>query len=225
MVRDSIKDKKYFEEFIDYQNTRIKKFTDILNTLKTNKSDENKVIQCTIILAIFIKDKIVAMYSYGYSKDDIKTEFDKYIEYLLVTGIASYNEMVDFLSLAILLDCTAEQVEKFMSIKQFDDSLVLMLKNYLMEKKIVKFDAQLEYETDSEIFVQYLNSDCEEKEVLEYIENNWYESNSEAPWYDSHNNNNDIYVGYWCWVGAAVLKIKEVSLIVADCKYLPSDLL
>jgi len=74
--------------------------------------------------------------------------------------------------------------------------------------------------------IQEPNSKIAEKELKYFLEKEWYASFKGTPIYGLHKNVHDLYVGYWCFVAAAIVKIKGLDdSTFRDNKYYPKDLI
>ena len=118
MSREFYKDDRYFEDYIICQNKRIEKFTDTLN--KLGEGDSTKTAQCQRYLANFYRDLLSAKYSIGASSQEVQKFYMKYLEAVKYSTVADYAEMVDILSLAILLDVSIENIECVLKNTAFD---------------------------------------------------------------------------------------------------------
>lgn len=227
MIRDKIKSEKYFDEFIDYENSRIKKFSDVLKSI--DKSDSEKINQCQLYLSGFYKNKLAAMYSAGYEKDEIKNVFDLYVKSIPNNKVDSYADMIDLISLSILLDYSEEITIKIINDNKYDDSLINVLSNYIKSNNIDINGKELNFPEEYGVYIDILSNSDEESSISslqEFLNNEWYALNKDMSWYDSHNNRNNTYFGYWCWISAAVIKMKGLTVdCLTECKYLPIDLI
>lgn len=219
MSREIFQSDNYFEEYIEEQNERIEKFKNVLNDI--SRRDIQKIAQCERILANLYKDLFSASYSLGVSKDKLMEIFKLYIDSVLNSSISDYTEMVDILSLSIILDIDKGKIEPVLKNGDYDDGLVLSLKSYIIGDYHLS-DKKLLYTDYYSVFYLYLKGRKTVEEILNYLENDWYNASDEFAWYDSHNSSENIYVGYWCWLGAAVLKMKSASQIKG--KYIPLEI-
>lgn len=222
MIRDNLKDENYFKDYIAYQQIRIDKFEFVLKALNCN--DTEKIIKTKTYLAGLYKDLMAAKYSIGANKEEIKQCFIKYSEMLNAGKITAYSEMVDILALSIIFDLSADKINKVMQNNIYDDSFVILLKNRILNnnKQVNPQNNSIKYKYYT-TFYEFLNNKIKESEFADYIENKWYPESSDFPWYDAHNNKNNIYVGYWCWIGTALLKLKKCNK--TNIKYIPNDLI
>ncbi|MCH5249594.1 MAG: DUF1910 domain-containing protein [Lachnospiraceae bacterium] len=219
MNRDNYKSIDYFEKYLKNQKSKIAKFNGVLS--KIDENDADKIRQCKRILANFYMDLFTAEYSYGASKDELERTFSEYCNLVKESAVDSYSEMVDLLSISILLDWQ-ENVKWIKNNETFDDSLIKSLKAYLYgDGQINDASLDLKYPDYYKVFAEYLDGIKDAEELIQYVNKEWYSSSIDMSWYDSHLSKEDIYVGYWCWLAAAVLKIKECS--ISNEKYIPSD--
>ncbi|MEY8356764.1 PoNe immunity protein domain-containing protein [Lachnospiraceae bacterium 54-53] len=227
MSRDSLKSKEYFDNYISYEDHRITKFTDVLNKLPAEESE--KIRQCKQYLSTFYKNKLSAMYSAGYDKSSIKSIAEQYLTYSEQSGIGAYSDMVDALSLAIVFDFSPDMLKHTLENPMFDDALVLFLKGMIKNKPVYSGEVKLIYPEQYELFLEILSDSdlsAAEEKVVRFIEHQWYPLNKDMAWFDSHKNPNDVYSGYWCWLAAAIIKIKKMDKgKFVSCKYIPLDLL
>lgn len=215
MIRDTRKNDIYFEKYIAYQNDRIKKFT---NALK-NMPDKAGVKRCSRMLSDFIRDLFSAKYSIGASKDELKGIFKQYLSVVNECKIQEYSEYINAVAIAILLDVDLADVRKIAGKEIEMDDLLNKLFNFPSGK-----DKILKYPDYYQIFLDYLTDKIGNDEFNDYIKEKWYMSSADFAWYDSHKDNNDIYVGYWCWLAAACLKLKRIVNSKKNI-YIPYDLI
>ena len=221
MNRDSLRSKDYFNKYIEGQRVRIEKFKDALTKLDGN--NEAKVKQCKRILANLFRDIFVASYSNGLSKEELRSFFLEYCNFVKESSVDSYGEMVDILSIGILLDCQ-EAIGWINRVEAYEDSLSKGLKAYLFgHKSGNSFASNLKYPDYYRAFADFLDGVTSTSGFLNYAADEWYDSSVDMAWYNSHLKKEDIYVGYWCWLAAAALKMKGCSL--ARARYVPSDLI
>lgn len=222
MSRESYKDDRYFEDYIICQNKRIEKFTDTLNKLE--KGDLFKVKQCQRYLANFYKDLLSAKYSIGASKHEVRRYYLKYLETVEQCGVSDYAEMIDILSLAILLDITLDNIKFILENTDYDvDSIICALKEILKKHDLVTESDYLLFPQEYEVFYKYIKGNIDTKNFLKFIEEEWYGLCKNFAWYDSHKSKENSYVGYWSWLAGAILKFN--SVVPKDVRYVPLELL
>ncbi|WP_461204574.1 PoNe immunity protein domain-containing protein [Clostridium sp. DL1XJH146] len=218
MCRDKLRDQIYFDKFLAYENARIIKFSTTLEKLVTNKGENDiGVINGYKMMANFCKNKMVALYSAGNSIDEVKNAYGDVLKYSEKNKEISYNEIIDIVAIAILLNVKNEirnNVIKIIKKCNNQDALLLALTEYLIYGKIEKYQDELLYPSQYKQLLSILKEEDREIEktlLLNYINNIWYESNKDAAWYDSHKSNNETYCGYWCFIGAAIVKILNLD--------------
>jgi len=221
MVRDIYKDDQYFRNYLDSQEKRIEKFTGVLAQL----SEKDIIAKRERYLADYYRDALTASYSAGKSRAEVKQCFMLYYGALEKSGISDYVELIDVLSLMILFEIREVDLNKIVINEKYEDALVAILESYIdkSEEPLETKIGDLLYPEFYAPFYQYLCDKISEKEFVSYIEHEWYSSSKDLYWYDSHKNPENIYVGYWCWLAAASLKIKSAQLSTG--KYIPLDMI
>ena len=219
MSRDQNKNREYFLKYLGEQDKRIKRFTEVLHSLEDQKPE--KAVQCKHMLVNMLKDAISASYSVGETYEQISVRISKYLSTLNEVKITDYREMIDALAFGILFP--NHNLENIMQTEMFDDALVCQMKDYILKGTYSKQDAIVKFPEQYQVFYKYLNGDICVAEFLEYMENKWYDTCKESAFYDTHKNANEVYVGYWCWVAAAVLKM--TSQQSCHSKYIPSEVI
>lgn len=221
MSRDFLKSGEYYEKYIKTQKDRIKKFEGALS--KFGENDSAKIQQCSRILANFYKDLFTAEYSKGILKSELKKSFIDYVNAVKKSGVDNYAEMVDLLSIEILLRC-CNDISWIEQYDMYNDSLIRALKAYIDGKDYGNSVSEhLKYPEYYKIFAEYLDEKVDGYKLLNYLSEKWYESSADMSWYESHLSKEDTYAGYWCWLAAALFKIKQDEFQVT--KYFPGDLI
>ena len=208
ICRDSRKDYTYFERYIGDQEKRIARFEDI----RAKLSAEDKIKECNGMLSNLQRNMFLAKFSAGYSKAELLSSFNAYIDQLLLVQDASYDEVVNAIAINIVLDAGRETDLCNLASNNEKDILIDALLG------LSGGDEQLLYKSNYEIFYQFLTETISEEDFMRYIINEWYSSCKELYWYDSLNSDSDTYVGYWCWIAAAILKIRNKTV---DNEYIP----
>lgn len=218
MIRAQYKDESYFKAFIDSQEKRIDKFEKTIRII--NPDEVDKVRQCKSYICSFYWDLVSAKYSMGFSKEEIANDVLALFSYF--TSVNSYNEMINYLSFAILFDISGSNLDAIIDNEEYDDPLVGKLKAYFCEKQGAHSDALL-YPNYSKPFFDFLNNVIDLKTFIKYIDEEWYDSCKDLYFYDSHKNSNQTYTGYWCWLAAAILKMKSEKAVFSS--FIPTDLI
>ncbi len=257
MVRDTIKDKSYFDDFILKKNELINKNINKYKNDLIKKDRIQSVINFTIGL---YKNMLIAKYSRGddmfsgsiandYNRtvdliyDNWEENQGKFIysegkETIILNQytLSMYLSTTEFLSLGILINEDNEKLKKLMDIIIKDnvkDSLLNFLMQYLdnnipdvTKESYKKFFHINERLGRLKTIIKETDKNTAEKELKYFLENEWYASFKGTPLYDLHNNRHNIYAGYWCFVAAAIVKIKGLDdSSFRDNKYYPKDML
>lgn len=208
ICRDTRKDYYYFEEYISNQKKRITRFENIREKL----SDEDKIKECNVVLANLHKNMFFAMFSAGYERNELIKSFNTYIDYMLLAKDVSYDELVNAAAIDIFLNSARKKELSVLSSISEKDALSDALLG------IPREDEYLLYKANYEVFYKFLNDAISKEDFIKYITDEWYASCKDLYWYDSLKSESDTYVGYWCWLAAAILSLKELSV---DNEYIP----
>ena len=209
ICRDTRKDYTYFEKYISDQEKRITRFENI----RTKLSAEDKIKECDGILSNLQRNMFLAKFSAGYLIGDLISSFNTYIDQLILAKDVSYDELINAIAINIVLDAGRNKDLSVLASNNENDVLTKALLGMPGEER------QLIYESNYESFYQFLTDSISETEFIRYITEDWYDSCEDLYWYDSLKSDNDTYVGYWCWIAAAVLKLKNKS---TENVYIPS---
>ncbi|MCM3720615.1 PoNi-like cognate immunity protein [Solibacillus isronensis] len=232
-MRDKLKDREYFNGYIDYQNQRIDKFEGLLEQLINEKGTEFKGVRTgKLSLVNFYLDKMNALYSLGAPVKEIKQLFPKVIQYFtdIWNKEGSYSNLLKIVSLAILFNISKDQLKGLLDLikkEQLDDKLIDFLVQYI--------DLDWENNGSEYLFsnpygyVQNIIEAENQNTALEllkvYLEKEWYKGHNETGWYESHKGNKDIYSGYWSYESGAVAKILRLDdTQLREGPYYPYDL-
>ena len=219
MKRAQYKDEEYFGEYIMTQKERIEKFTKVLNNL--DKQDEDKITQCKCYLSGFYLDLINAKYSLGLQKDEIISDVNELFNY--VCEIGSYKDMIHYLSLAIVFDIDKKRLNNILQCEIYDDKLVYQLKEYIFGDNKKSNNTCLKYPDHYKPFYDFIDKTIKTSEFVKFMDNQWYDTCKDYSFYDSHKNDKKTYTGYWCWLAAAIIKIKSINDVAG--KYIPVDVI
>ncbi len=214
MIRDTIKDAQYYADIIPQLEQRIQKYEKKRDEFPIDSSQYEK---CQIHLQGICYNYVSALYSSGASTSKVKSAVEQYLT-TITTASVTYSGVIDAYSLAILFDvsqlCTALTVQN-----RYHDILIDTLAQYFNKGKAIITRDKPTFQ-EYQPFADYLSGQMNKDEFLRYIEEEWYGSCVDRAWYESDKNPNAAYTGYWCWLGAAVLKLKNESFM-QGVKHLP----
>lgn len=202
-MRDSIRTKAYFDEFIAQEKERICKFQDKLNS---GSIDDERVPLINNKIIYLKTDLIIAKYSRGDSINDIKNEFEELIDMVFEKGdVSIYEDNLCLASLAYLLGVNSDKMmrlrSKLMESETYDYLIDFVFLGSESDIDINKISFQREYKK----LTKYIDDRTKET-FLKYLRG-WYRSHLHSSWYDSHKNEKfKLYFGYWCFEAGAIAK-------------------
>lgn len=202
-MRDSIRTKAYFDEFIAREKERICKFQDKLNS---GSIDDERVPLINNKIIYLKTDLIIAKYSRGDSINDIKNEFEELIDMVCEKGdVSIYEDNLCLASLAYLLGVNSDKMmrlrSKLMESETYDYLIDFVFLGSESDIDINKISFQREYKK----LTKYIDDRTKET-FLKYLRG-WYRSHLHSSWYDSHKNEKfKLYFGYWCFEAGAIAK-------------------
>lgn len=217
-IRDKIKDYAYFDNYIKEENLRIEKFE---RKLQNNEIKKDRIDSVKSKLFSIKFNLIIAKYSAGYDLDILKKEMEDLVLEWNIDNEDSYIGILQFISVSCLLNIHGIEIikSKLKSYTDFD-----WLLQYILDFKNTKCDEKIKFKEFSELKKVVYGEDKKEV-IIRYI-NHWYKNMSDCWWYDSHLDKNvNIYIGYWCFEIAVLLKILNINdEFLKENKYYPYDL-
>lgn len=221
-MRDSIRTKAYFDEFIAQEKERICKFQDKLNS---GSIDDERVPLINNKIIYLKTDLIIAKYSRGDSINDIKNEFEELIDMVCEKGdVSIYEDNLCLASLAYLLGVNSDKMmrlrSKLMESETYDYLIDFVFLGSESDIDINKISFQREYKK----LTKYIDDRTKET-FLKYLRG-WYRSHFHSSWYDSHKNEKfKLYFGYWCFeVGAIAKRLQLDDNDLQNEQYYPYDM-
>lgn len=201
-MRDTRKDKKYFEEYIDYQYSRIEG-----KIAKLEEADEEKKQRILVSLTGFELDLLKAEFSMGAAKEKIRAILNRTAKIVSEYKNIVYEDLLNVLSLAVIVNEKSEAVKLIKNNKDRieNDRLLNFLSMHIQGKK-VKWNKKLQIPDEYSGLNKVFEAEDKEAGLLQYL-NEWYENHSEYGWYNSHLGGSDTYCGYWSFESAAIAVI------------------
>jgi hypothetical protein len=226
-MRDKIKNKKYFQDFIDEEKDLIFKFKKGLNNGEVVESQFEDVKQAILISTLFIT---ISKYSQGENNQSVKDALLEAISafeegYKFENAYMDYDPMIWMVSLGVLCNIELNDFKRITTIIKRDRAKDKLL-DFIIHSK------QTDWAIESYSYIQpspykYLNPGSlnSASEIKTYLTKNWYKGHSDSSWYDSHKNTKvNVYFGYWAWEAAAIAKIKGIDdSELKDQLYYPYD--
>ncbi len=157
------------------------------------------------------------------------------IEFLNQYTLSGYLRLINMASLSILLNVSYDHFKLLISYIDKDnvqDSLLEFLINYYDKERPIldnesyreTFDINNRYGRLKDIIVESDKVKAS-KELKCFLEKEWYNSFKGTPLYNQHKKSHSIYHGYWCFVAAAIVKVKDLDdTSFRGNQYYPKDL-
>lgn len=206
-MRDTRKDKVYFEKYLDYQYSRIEK-----KTAKLREADEDKKQRILVSLTGFELELLKAEFSTGASKENLKTLLNRAIRIASEYNNITYEDLLNLLSLAVIVNDKSEACKliKNNMDKIEKDRLLKYISLYIQGQEGV-WDSNLKLKEEfSDLDKLFETKDNKEGMLLGYL-SSWYDKHSDYGWYNSHLSNSDTYCGYWSFESAAIAIIVGID--------------
>ena len=233
-MRDKRKDKEYFEKYIQAIGEHIHDTAALIEKVKNEKGEDFQgFLNGCVILEDYYKDMINGLYCIDEPIEKIEIIFPKLngcITKYWRKGNSSYWNLIEALSLAVLLNAEKEEVEKLKELLKKEN-----VKDYLIDYMMNYLDKDWEVKTDELMFKSPFSklkkvTECEnKKEALDllknYLDKDWYKSRKSTGWYDSHEKDRLLYSGYWSYEAGAVSKIMGLEdEDMREQQYYPYDM-
>ena len=207
---DKFKTKEYFEKYRDVQYSRIFKFESIFETAE-NELQKKK---CAMFLAGLYRDLISCEISLDIKGSDIVKSVESYLFYLSFDDSLSLNEYIDALAMAIIYKCDEKNVRKIVQLNErLNNGIVMYLLDVLNIDSTIVTEESYDYYNP---FEKYISNVMSDSDFISFINTDWYKSCSDMYWYNSHLSDEEVYTGYWCFLGTALLIIKGCNIYQSD---------
>lgn len=235
MLRDQLRNEKYFREYIRSEEENIEEFEELVEQVKKERGENDPGIRSgyNFLFGSYF-NKLVAMYSLGISIEEIKLFFKKVVDITEKSWNAEskYVEMIWLLSIGNLLEIGADQMERLKKLIEEDG-----VEDYLIDYLINAYDNTWKIRNHKFKFVvpyqslyQVIHAESSEKSIStlkKYLESEWYNGHRDTGWYDTHKHADElIYSGYWSFESAAIVKnmgLNDSSL--KEVPYYPYDMI
>ena len=213
-MRDIRKNKDYFDKFLDYQYTRIKK-----KTAKLLDCDSEKKQRILMSLTGYEVDLLKAEFSAGASVTRLKELLNDALSVISEYKKMTYEDLLVFLSLSVILNRKKEAVVLLGEHKTAieSDRLLSYIATYIETGKGI-WDKTIPLMKDYLLLEDVFVDEDKETAMLSYL-NKWYSNHKGYSWYDAHLGDSDTYCGYWSFEASALakaLKLKEGKLKTSE---------
>lgn len=222
-MRDTRRDKAYFDGFIEEEYEGIADFEQSINDGEI-ETDRIAYIQDEILRIKL--GVLIAKYSRGDDIADIRAELvgmtDDFCKWW---DTDAYTDNIRFASMAYLFGVGDEVLEKIRRSlaeksngKTFDRLIDFILTGNFADEKLA-------WEKPYHLLREAIKA--KSAEPLKTYLSRWYSSHRETEWYDTHKIDDDaLYYGYWCFEAAAIAKRLGLDdTLIRDNKYYPADLI
>lgn len=249
-MRDILKDRIYFESYLNSNKERIQKFELWIETGRTPTERVSDVKRNLVDIEIGL---LVAKFSISVDLEEIGSIVssvcnnlceswngfwklkgkggEEYNQYIL----SAYDEMLWVLSLGYLLDIPEIDFLKLVDVIDRDgvkDNLFeFIIRAKLNERKPIIEESYKDFFGVPNCFeklrmaIEETDKSKSESLIKEFITKDWYKNHKDAGWYDSHKSKHNTYFGYWSFETAAIVVIKGLDdSSFRDCQYYPKDL-
>lgn len=163
-----------------------------------------------------------------YSGEGVTTILNQYT-------LSGYIGVLELVSLGILLNVSDNVFNKIIiniERDQVKDFLLDFLFCYKYEKRNpIKEESYQKFFHINERYgrlkkiISESDKRIAEQELKYFLEKEWYSSFKGTPLYNLHENIHNLYVGYWCFIARAIVKIKQLDdSTFRNNRYYPKDL-
>ena len=194
---------------------------------------DNKIVISNIRSSIsrYQKEIMIATYTAGYSIENFKCEYIKYVKSLQLSwkGISGYEQMVWALSIGILLEIEEMIFDQLVDLVKKDDPEDYLI-DYLIQSRHLDWKIRINYNFPKPYgftrkIIEEEDSEQSLKLLQEYVTKKWYQGSRDTGWYNLHKTNNRSYYGYWSFESGALCKLKGLDYKQLEgLSYFPYDL-
>ena len=181
-------------------------------------------------LEMIRRENIDVMYSAGIDLETCKKEFiDSVVNtYEIWNDSYGYITLLWYVSVAYLLNVDSDIVNKIVSmykISMIQDSLIETILSK-MDNSVMVSDAICCPKLERPLLdIIYSREKRNSIYIKDFIEKEWYDLYADAPWYDSHRRDDNLYKGYWCFEIGAIVKLLSIDdTLLKDIRYYPYDM-
>jgi len=231
MLRDKIKNKKYFEEYVDFEQIRLEKRKKLITQVIENRGVDDAVRKALLSILNYRINLVNSEYSLGVKNIDSIKMAEILADIKNVSFEHRYIELLWLLSIGIMLEIEDNDFNQFVElIKKYnpEDYLIDFILNSRVDwnQKSSKFKFDNPYKNLEEVIM--LAEDDKQKAVerlKQYLDKEWYKGHSDSGWYEGHKSEHNTYSGYWCWESGALVKILGLDdTILKGQQYYPYDM-
>lgn len=222
-MRDKIKNKLYFDKYIERQMKRVLIYSADVND---GQIKEDRIQAVKSLINNIDVNIMIAKYSRGDDIDEIGEIYeDVFPKWLEVFEPDYYNKNIKMLSIGICLGVSKNSIMKVYEMlctsRKEDWLYEFLVKSYIGEE--VDNDIELLFKKQYGKLKKIIIESDGIMGIKNYLSKNWYNANVEN--YNAHNFSNNNYYGYWSFEVGAIVKLLGLDdTILKDMKYYPYDL-
>lgn len=220
-MRDKRKNEAYFDSYISYEKERIDKKLEKLRSC----DDPQKAGRINGTLLLYRLNLLIASFSRGEGREKLAKLHEEACSAAARAENLGYSDALTLASMAVMLDGAVAMepvIGKYGELFS-TDKLLRGLRSYLEIGKAVwegEYRFPEIYGGLDEVLTagsREAGTDC----LLAYLDG-WYDKCEDCSWYDTLENSNDVYYGYWCFEGAAVAAVCGLDVKrLAENEYFP----
>ena len=222
MMRDGIKTEAYFNDFINKDSERVKRF---LLDLQNGQIRSDRILPVKAYIHDLKLGILTAKYSKGDEVSAMKSDFVELMDdWSEIFEPNFYNKNLKMLSLAVLFAVDSKRIKrikKYFEKANIPDCLFSYFLNSFFDKETdiqerLLFPKHLSILRDA---VKHKSTEI----LKEYLNKHWY--NADCGCYAAHKSSVNVYYGYWSFEAGAVVKILRLDdTELKGVKYYPYDL-
>lgn len=222
-MRDTLKGKEYFENFILEDLERAEWFSDKLNS---GEVSSERIFPVKAKIHDLKLGVMIAKYSKGDSVELLEKEYLQLIkEWEEVFEKEYYNKNLKMISLAILFEIDhsiIENIKLMLQKEKVNDWLFNFLLN-TVDGKIIEDETDLLFPESYSLLKKVVYEKNREELLKKYLLEEWY--NEDCGCYGAHKSKENIYYGYWSFEAGAIAKILKLEDDdLKNIQYYPYDL-
>lgn len=222
-MRDTLKGKEYFEEFILEDLERVNWFS---KQLRRRKVRRERIFPVKAKIHDLKLGVMIAKYSKGDSLEMLEKEYLQLIkEWGEVFEKEYYNKNLKMISLAVLFEVDhsiIENIKLMLQKENVNDWLFNFLLN-TVDNKNIEDETELLFPESYSLLKEVVYEENREELLKKYLLEEWY--NKDCGCYEAHKSKENIYYGYWSFEAGAIAKILKLNDDdLKNIQYYPYDL-
>ena len=228
MIRDNLKNKEYFLEYITEEENRINKFK---IKLCNNEVREDRVLSVRKKVYDLKFQIFIAKYSMGEPVESLIDDYKLIVEEMEeLWDYELYEDMLWMLSIGIMMEIdekTFNILIKLVEKSKINDFLYNFIICYRKEEVNYQHSTWLFEEPFKSLINVIMCEDDTKASIFmkEYLLEKWYVGHKDMGWYDCHKHQEKLYFGYWSFESGAIVKILGLDdSILKDVPYYPYDM-